>query len=124
MIVRGSGRKHKVRRASQQVSDESDVKAITNLINNNGGLPIIRQGFCPPGGSSAFNINSVVETTYLTLVIEGEVVNKAKSIVACVSLDDGISVTVDQEIFEKAIDSLLQYIPVNVSVNFCSIIHS
>lgn len=114
-----NGRINKVRRASQQAHDDSDVNAITNLVNNLGGIAIIRQGFCPPipGGSSAFSLNSVVESTYLTLVIEGEPVYNVKSIAACVSLDDGISVTVDPEIFEKAVDDLSQYIPVNVCSN-------
>jgi hypothetical protein len=108
----------RVRRASQQSSDENDVRGITTLVNSLGGVTIIRQGFCPPGpgGSSSFSIATVLESTFLTLVYDGEAIESGKAVSGCLSLDDGTSVTADSENFEIAIDALSQYIPVNVSM--------
>jgi hypothetical protein len=112
---------------SQQVvvraAEQEDVRALTTAINSSGGLSYYKAIF------GAFNLPSLIDTSYLALVVEAfpdiQYWNQSEDsssrqsskgvLQGFLSLNDQMSVLPDDYSFESIIALLKDYIPVTVS---------
>ena len=89
-----------------------DVKVLNAAVTECGGLAVYKATF------GAFNFTSVIENSYLML--EANITNEVGvTNVALLSLNDSVSLSsTDSTAFQRTIDALHAYIPVNVSTTY------
>lgn len=89
-----------------------DIRDLSQLVSNTGGIPIYKATFGP------FNFNLMIENSYLSLIVTNEKESKSAdyslNTIGFISVNDGLTLINDPDSFDKIIAALNSFIPITV----------